>query len=149
MKHQTPLSERARAGDRIDPDELAMLERIAANRAVQVAVNGKDPRDWTLERWMSVLKFIGVVVAGVIGTVWMLGGNATRFMEEHKAILAGLTTLNAKIEAVQEEQRRVLDELLAADLLQLDQAREIRRRPTPRPAWPRSESLLMGQPEDR
>lgn len=71
------VSERVAAHAPMDPDLLAQiraLERLALDRTVQVATNGKFPH-WTVERWMTVLTFITVIfgwfffVGGQWGTV--------------------------------------------------------------------------------
>jgi hypothetical protein len=46
------------------------LRRIASDRMVRVSSNGKFPFGWALERWMTVLTFVAVVIGGI----WFGGG---------------------------------------------------------------------------
>lgn len=72
---RTPISDRVAAaltGD--DPvliREIEALERIASAGVAHVAANGKWPH-WPLDRWITVLGFLGVIVAGVFtaGVRW-------------------------------------------------------------------------------
>jgi len=152
----TPLSDRlaeAMRLGRVNPEDLREvqgLEKIAAGNVTHVAVNGKNPKDWTIERWITVLTFAGMVTGGIVAAIWAAGSKSTLIVEQHSRLIEIVSSLDAKVTAIQEEQRRVMNELLAADLLEAEQARS---KPTPAPArrgraaFPSSERLMSGEPE--
>ena len=156
MRHRpTPVSDRVRAaitGE--DPElvrEVEALERMTSAGVAQAVVNNKDPRDWPLERWLTVLIAIISLTGSILGAVWLLGGKYRQWEDNISTIPAihiEMAEHRGIWRAIQAEQRRVAYELALRDPRprQLSPAGASR---TPEPAFPRDEQFIVKPPEDR
>ena len=90
---------------------IANLERVAFARVMQVTSNGKFPH-WSIERWMAVATFSGMVWGGIwfAGTQW----------SDVKHDVQGLTRAVADLKAVAAEDRARMDLLLEAMRKQIE-----------------------------
>ncbi len=65
-------------------DEVQRVETLALARSVNSCANGKHPWHWSLERWLAVFSFTGIV----LGLIWMAGGE----WRDVQQAVANLTT---------------------------------------------------------
>lgn len=96
------VSERVAAEHAIDPQllsEIHALERMALGRALAVATNGKFPH-WTVERWLSVLTFVG----GVVVSIFFFGGEWTHVKQDVQRSTADIAAIGIDISAIRKQQ---------------------------------------------
>jgi hypothetical protein len=83
------------------------LEQMYGARTIRVSRNGKFPGGWGLERWLSLLTFVTVVVGGI----WFGGGEwkgVKLMIESHGRDLSALVqTVTAVDQDLDELKRRV------------------------------------------
>lgn len=129
---RTPLSDRVAAaltGD--DPTlirEIEALERIASAGVARVAANGKWPH-WPLDRWITVLGFLGVIVAGVF-----TAGNRWSGVERDIEILnRTVLRIEESIRADRDEMRSLRALIVNGEVVSMRQSATPRQaeRPTP------------------
>jgi hypothetical protein len=117
------LSERVREalGDHSkDPQllqDIAWTEMAAAGRVTHVATNGKHPKDWSLERWLTVILFGWTVGAGI----WFFSDQWSDLQARVASIDRSLISLSTKVEAVDRD-RQVDVAALEALIRQIDRA---------------------------
>lgn len=112
--------------------EIAGAEILAGSRSVYAAGNGKWPKDWTLERWMTVLTFLTVV----IGWIFFTGGEWSRVKNDIKTASATLDNVSSDIKEIrawQVDGQRKID-ALKVQIETIERSDEYyRTHPRPRP----------------
>lgn len=87
-----------RLSGRIDAEEMAELratQKLAFGRTVAVAANGKNPKDWTFERWVAV----GTAISMVAGWLFFVGG-------EWKGVKSDIASIQADVSGVMDGVKR-------------------------------------------
>jgi hypothetical protein len=121
----------------IDPGQLAelkALEKLALGRSVQIAANGRHPKDWTFERWVAV----GTTITLISGWLFFAGGEWKGVKSDIDAVRADMAGVMDGIKRDRIETQQKLD-ALRVEMERIERADEYYRQNGRRPTTFRNE----------
>jgi hypothetical protein len=129
--------------------DIEGLERAASAGVAHAVVNNTHWRDWPLERWLAVLTFAMALTGGIVGAIWMAGGEwaqIQRAVAIVPVLVAGQAETKAELHRIgtavgqiQDTQQRSLSVVLEATPRPASRPRD------PAATFPREEQTFIGR----
>lgn len=132
------------------------LRKAAGEGTVSAVVNGRHPRDWSLERWLALGTFIFAAVSSSVAAVLFIGGEYRRITDNLDvlsnsvpALTQAVGDVSPQLYEIRSEQRILLRQIEMLEAFHAEQLGPLRSgASTPaaadrQPAFPRDDRFAM------